>query len=109
MLPGFRMYDLRHHAITALLKNPHVSEETVEAIAGHISREMKKRYSHVRMDARRKAVSQLDGSTADLSSDTVPFRNQDVLNMLSGLRSEEHTSELQSRQYLVCRLLLEKK
>src|SRR3712207_8042868 len=25
------------------------------------------------------------------------------------VRSEEHTSELQSRQYLVCRLLLEKK
>src|SRR3712207_8777867 len=28
---------------------------------------------------------------------------------VAGLRSEEHTSELQSRQYLVCRLLLEKK
>src|SRR3712207_8181049 len=28
---------------------------------------------------------------------------------LQGHRSEEHTSELQSRQYLVCRLLLEKK
>src|SRR3712207_8368845 len=28
---------------------------------------------------------------------------------LPGDRSEEHTSELQSRQYLVCRLLLEKK
>src|SRR3712207_8955630 len=27
----------------------------------------------------------------------------------SATRSEEHTSELQSRQYLVCRLLLEKK
>src|SRR3712207_8168709 len=27
----------------------------------------------------------------------------------SSLRSEEHTSELQSRQYIVCRLLLEKK
>src|SRR5947209_12020120 len=27
----------------------------------------------------------------------------------NGYRSEEHTSELQSRQYLVCRLLLEKK
>src|SRR3712207_7385816 len=27
----------------------------------------------------------------------------------AGCRSEEHTSELQSRQYLVCRLLLEKK
>src|SRR3712207_8096818 len=29
--------------------------------------------------------------------------------VLAGERSEEHTSELQSRQYLVCRLLLEKK
>src|SRR3712207_8537275 len=28
---------------------------------------------------------------------------------LDAMRSEEHTSELQSRQYLVCRLLLEKK
>src|SRR3712207_8929275 len=31
------------------------------------------------------------------------------LGFFSPLRSEEHTSELQSRQYLVCRLLLEKK
>src|SRR3712207_7579620 len=30
-------------------------------------------------------------------------------HLLRGRRSEEHTSELQSRQYLVCRLLLEKK
>src|SRR3712207_8644597 len=29
--------------------------------------------------------------------------------VITQLRSEEHTSELQSRQYLVCRLLLEKK
>src|SRR3712207_8086471 len=29
--------------------------------------------------------------------------------ILSAFRSEEHTSELQSRQYLVCRLLLDKK
>src|SRR3712207_8012279 len=33
----------------------------------------------------------------------------DVVEQVSHLRSEEHTSELQSRQYLVCRLLLEKK
>src|SRR3712207_8592905 len=33
-----------------------------------------------------------------------------TVGIVSGiLRSEEHTSELQSRQYLVCRLLLEKK
>src|SRR3712207_6964046 len=30
-------------------------------------------------------------------------------NAVKNARSEEHTSELQSRQYLVCRLLLEKK
>src|SRR5947209_18819972 len=36
---------------------------------------------------------------------TRPLR--DDVHLLS--RSEEHTSELQSRQYLVCRLLLEKK
>src|SRR3712207_7658584 len=30
-------------------------------------------------------------------------------SLLPGTRSEEHKSELQSRQYLVCRLLLEKK
>src|SRR3712207_7125480 len=31
------------------------------------------------------------------------------LHRVAPVRSEEHTSELQSRQYLVCRLLLEKK
>src|SRR3712207_6904750 len=34
---------------------------------------------------------------------------QGVLRRARTVRSEEHTSELQSRQYLVCRLLLEKK
>src|SRR3712207_8360243 len=32
-----------------------------------------------------------------------------AVNTVQSIRSEEHTSELQSRQYLVCRLLLEKK
>src|SRR3712207_8276515 len=31
------------------------------------------------------------------------------MRLIAAQRSEEHTSELQSRQYLVCRLLLEKK
>src|SRR3712207_8499166 len=37
------------------------------------------------------------------------FRRRPALGVGPPLRSEEHTSELQSRQYLVCRLLLEKK
>src|SRR3712207_8251029 len=35
--------------------------------------------------------------------------NEPDVMIREALRSEEHTSELQSRQYLVCRLLLEKK
>src|SRR3712207_8207172 len=41
-----------------------------------------------------------------------PFRGEEETMQIDGddePRSEEHTSELQSRQYLVCRLLLEKK
>src|SRR3712207_8725797 len=36
-------------------------------------------------------------------------RRKSASTRMTRLRSEEHTSELQSRQYLVCRLLLEKK
>src|SRR3712207_8508064 len=39
----------------------------------------------------------------------VPGPIEDRHQSGSAARSEEHTSELQSRQYLVCRLLLEKK
>src|SRR3712207_9273136 len=40
---------------------------------------------------------------------TVMFVTHDLEEAIYLGRSEEHTSELQSRQYLVCRLLLEKK
>src|SRR5690606_41474962 len=36
-------------------------------------------------------------------------RDYEITGLLVGFRSEEHTSELQSRENLVCRLLLEKK
>src|ERR1035437_11201291 len=38
-----------------------------------------------------------------------PHRQRYIAAANAAHRSEEHTSELQSRQYLVCRLLLEKK
>src|SRR3712207_2274158 len=42
--------------------------------------------------------------------ETLPgFTGMMAILATRNLRSEEHTSELQSRQYLVCRLLLEKK
>src|SRR3712207_8265808 len=58
---------------------------------------------------------QRDGLALDLGGrgrDEVRVRHRGRVGRLGDvheLRSEEHTSELQSRQYLVCRLLLEKK
>src|SRR3712207_7083978 len=42
-------------------------------------------------------------------ADGVSFVDGAATAGAKAIRSEEHTSELQSRQYLVCRLLLEKK
>src|SRR3712207_8551795 len=44
----------------------------------------------------------------DVTSGTILLKQKEE-DWQQMLRSEEHTSELQSRQYLVCRLLLEKK
>src|SRR3712207_8756898 len=54
---------------------------------------------------------QFTGKASTLVEKALEFRLLDLhLERLSDIaRSEEHTSELQSRQYLVCRLLLEKK
>jgi integrase len=57
-LAGLRFYDLRHHAITELAESQ-VSDQTIMAIAGHVSQTMLARYSHVRSEARRQAVAAL--------------------------------------------------
>ncbi len=55
---GFRFHDLRHHAITELAES-RASEQTIMAIAGHVSARMLNHYSHVRFDARRIALDAL--------------------------------------------------
>src|SRR3712207_7110943 len=52
----------------------------------------------------REAYDALGGILVEKSGENV-----DLAIPVENRRSEEHTSELQSRQYLVCRLLLEKK
>lgn len=74
-----RMYDLRHTAITIMLEDPTISEETAEAIAGHINGRMKKIYSHVRMAKRRQAVSALDGSPVPGTPEVPQLRPEDML------------------------------
>src|SRR3712207_7387026 len=50
-----------------------------------------------------------DDNGRSIDKTTVVLEKQAVGGSGPNKRSEEHTSELQSRQYLVCRLLLEKK
>ena len=59
-LPGLRFHDLRHHAITKLAESG-ASEQTIMAIAGHVSRAMLERYSHIRVEAKRAALELLSG------------------------------------------------
>jgi integrase len=67
-LPGFRFHDLRHCA-TQLAENG-TSDSTIMAIAGHVSRRMLERYSHVRMEAKRTAMETLAVSTRKAGYDT---------------------------------------
>src|SRR3712207_7292687 len=60
--------------------------------------------------ARRADDAAVEGDVAELRRQLPVGRAAEaVVRRVFVLRSEEHTSELQSRQYLVCRLLLEKK
>jgi len=52
---GLRFHDLRHHAITELAESQ-ASDQTIMAIAGHVSQRMLAHYSHVRLEAKRSAL-----------------------------------------------------
>jgi len=63
----FRFHDLRHQAITELAEAG-APDATLMALAGHMSREMLEHYSHVRMDAKRKAIESLSTGLVKPSS-----------------------------------------
>lgn len=54
-----RIHDLRHHFISALAQTQ-TTDATIQAISGHLSRKMLEHYSHVRLEAKRRAVEALD-------------------------------------------------
>ena len=51
---------MRHHAITELGESG-ASDQTIMAIAGHVSRKMSEHYSHIRLEAKREALNALSG------------------------------------------------
>jgi len=90
-LHGLRFHDLRHHAITKLCESQ-ASDATVMAIAGHVSDEMLRHYSHVRQHAMRRALDALAGGTFEggavtnsvTKSDAEPTKERQVLENHGG-------------------------
>ena len=54
-----RIHDLRHHFISALAQTQ-TPDATIQAISGHLSRKTLDHCSHVRLEAKRRAVELLD-------------------------------------------------
>lgn len=80
-LPGLRFHDLRHHSITELAESG-ASEQTIKAIAGHVSQRMLDRYSHIRLDAKRTALEALSTSGNGTSSDTKSGQEQPLTSQV---------------------------
>jgi integrase len=75
-LKGLRFHDLRHHSITKLAEAG-VPDQTLMAIAGHVSKAMLEHYSHVRMKAKRDAVAALESKSKPVvEAEEVPVRKQ---------------------------------
>jgi len=68
-----RLHDLRHTFATRLAENG-VSESTMLALMGHMSRAMLERYSHIRMAAKRDAVAGVTLRTKGKDSGVVPVK-----------------------------------
>jgi integrase len=56
----YRWHDLRHTFVSRLAENPVVSEQTIMALAGHVSKSMLARYSHIRSAAKQAAIASLE-------------------------------------------------
>src|SRR5262245_27154855 len=102
---GLRQEDLGHRAgisrsVVSRVERGHLREtslETIRDVAGALD-------LRVELQVRARAVD-IDR----VLNERHAALEDHVLDSISGLRSEEHTSELQSLRHLVCRLLLEKK
>ena len=66
-LSGLRFHDLRHTAITKLAESQ-ASDQTIMAIAGHVSQQMLEHYSHIRMAAKRTALDAIATPVPGVSS-----------------------------------------
>jgi integrase len=64
----YRWHDARHSFVSRICEHPAVSETTIMALAGHVSKRMMERYSHVRAQPKRAAISTLERADFRLES-----------------------------------------
>lgn len=57
---AYRWHDLRHSFVSRLAESPRVSEQTIRSLAGHVSKKMLERYSHIRTAAKQDAIAVLE-------------------------------------------------
>src|SRR3712207_8059200 len=86
---------------TTLFRSNQQSQEQGDRQVDELLEKLKELARRQEQEAERQRRRALEGQTASGGNSGAQQR--------ALARSEEHTSELQSRQYLVCRLLLEKK
>jgi len=88
---NYRWHDARHTFISRIAENPNVSEQTITALAGHVSKRMLERYSHIRAEAKREAIEGLE--SAD-------FTNAGAQKWAQSAETEAPESDEQSEKVL---------
>jgi hypothetical protein len=99
---GLRFHDLRHHAITELAESQ-ASDRTIMSIAGHVSQQMLAHYSHVRIEAKRKALDALAMGVKTEGYDTKNDTKPVVGAILSSQITEKNGGDDGTRTRGLCR------
>jgi integrase len=99
---GLRFHDLRHHAITELAESQ-ASDRTIMSIAGHVSQQMLAHYSHVRIEAKRKALDALSLGVKAVGYDTSHDTKSGLHAILSSQVLEKNGGDDGTRTRGLCR------
>ena len=94
----------RHQAITKLLESG-APDETVRAIAGHVSEKAMKYYSHIRIAAKKLALDRLEPQTASVGKNKAVTKVRSTLPLLSELK--ETAKRLQISPEVALELVLQ--